>query len=286
MKTYIRTHLNLARISNLPTTWSNVLCAFLLVGGLAWAEFLGAIVAVSFFYIGGMYLNDWRDAEHDRKHQTERPIPSQKISRRTVLVYAVAYFGAALGISVIMQPESMLWSIGLIACITVYDLDHKENSMSPWVMAGCRALIYPWAASLAGQGFPAELWIACAAAYTYTLGLTYIARGPAKAFSIKIIMTACVMLPAVLWGSQLTDQSLFLRFLALAVFLAWTGYCLSGWFSKTPKIGFTVGNLIAGFCFVDLLAISIAAPISVAILLLVLLFFMTTLKLQTLISGT
>ncbi|PXA03375.1 hypothetical protein DDZ13_11810 [Coraliomargarita sinensis] len=286
MNPSIHTHLSLARVSNLPTTWSNVLCATLLAGGFQWSVFLGALVAISLFYIAGMYLNDWRDAEYDRKHRPERPIPAGKISRKAVLLFALTYFAVALAISVIMQPLSLLWTLGLILCITLYDLDHKNNSMSPWIMGGCRALIYPWAASLTGQPLSVELWIAGAAAYSYTLGLTYIARGAGKTRSLKYILLICLFLPAVLWGSQSSDQAMFLRWLAMAVFLAWTGYCLSAWWSKSSSTGPSIGNLIAGFCFVDLLAITVVTPITVAILFLVALLFVGTLKFQKIISGT
>lgn len=286
MKNPIRTHLSLARISNLPTTWTNVLCASILVGGFQWPAFIGAIIAVSLFYISGMYLNDWRDAEHDREHRPDRPIPSGAISRRAVFFFALAYFILALAISTALNPQSLLWTLGLIACITLYDLDHKNNSMSPWVMAGCRALIYPWAATLAGQEFNGALWLGSAAAYIYTLGLTYIARGPAKAYLMKLTFAALVLAPAFIWLSQIGAHGLAGGLLAIAAFLAWCAYCLQGWFSQPPRIGFTVGHLIAGFCLLDLMVIIIAAPISLAIMVCVLLLFVITLKLQTFISGT
>lgn len=286
MKHPIRTHLSLARISNLPTTWTNVLCALILVGGFQWVAFIGAIVAVSLFYISGMYLNDWRDAEFDRAHRPDRPIPSRAISRRAVFYFALVYFIMALVLSIALSPESLLWTLGLIACITLYDLDHKNNSMSPWVMAGCRALIYPWAATLAGQEFNGALWWASAAAYTYTLGLTYIARGPVKPFSIQLTFAALVLAPAFICLGQIGAHGFPVALFAIVAFIAWCAYCLRGWFSKPPRIGFTVGHLIAGFCLLDLMLICVAAPISVAIVVSVFLLFVITLKLQVFISGT
>jgi 4-hydroxybenzoate polyprenyltransferase len=270
----------------LPTTWSNVLCAFLLAGGFQWPAFVAALIAISLFYVAGMYLNDWRDAEFDREHRPERPIPAGAISRKAVLVYALTYFALGLVISVVLQPYSLLWSLGLIVCITAYDLDHKNNSMSPWIMAGCRALIYPWAASLTGQPLSVELWLAGAAAYSYTLGLTYTARGAGEQPALRLLLLVCLFLPAVLWGSQMGAQSILSGCLAIAVFLAWTGYCLSAWFRESSKAGPSIGNLIAGFCFVDLLAISVAVSINLAIVVLVALLFIGTLKFQKIISGT
>ncbi len=286
MKTTIHTHLSLARASNLPTTWSNVLCALLLVGGLSWTGFFSGILAISLFYIAGMYLNDWRDVNYDQEHRPERPIPAKAISSKAVLLCAVIYFAVALGISVAMQPASLLWTAGLILCITAYDLHHKNNSMSPWIMGACRALIYPWAASLTGQDLSVELWFACAAAYIYTTGLTYIARGAGKTAPVKLLLVLCLFLPAVLWGSQLSEQMLLFKFIGMAVFLAWTAYCINPWFRKSSDAGPSIGKLIAGLCFVDFLAISFATSANAGILLLFALLFMVTLKFQKIISGT
>jgi 4-hydroxybenzoate polyprenyltransferase len=247
---------------------------------------LGAMVAVSLLYVGGMYLNDWRDASYDREHRPERPIPSRLISRNAVLFYALVYFVVAGVITAFIQPASLWWVLGLIVCITAYDLHHKKNSMSPWVMAGCRALIYPWAASLTGQGIPVELWIAAGAAYSYTLGLTYVARGPAKSLAFQVTMVTCILLPAILWATRLGGHTLWLGLLILVVFLGWVSFSLRGWLCKPPRIGFAVGHLIAGFFFVDLLAITIATSANAAIVLAFTVLFIATVKIQTIISGT
>lgn len=286
MPSPLHTHLRLARASNLPTTWSNVLCALLLAGGFQWPVFFGAVFAISLFYIAGMYLNDWRDAEHDRAHRPERPIPSGVISRQAVFLYGAIYFTLGFALSLWMEPQSVFWTLGLIGCITFYDLDHKNNSMSPWIMAACRALIYPWAASLTGQALPVEIWIAAAAAYSYTLGLTYIARGADAAPLLKLLLLACLILPVLLWGSRMGGTVFAWSLPALVLFLAWVAYCLSTWVRPSAGSGPSIGKLIAGLCLVDLLAIIVAAPISLAILLLVAFFFISTLKFQKIISGT
>ncbi len=292
LKNFIRTHLRLARASNLPTVWSNVFCAFILSGGYDWWSLLGAVVAVSLFYVGGMYLNDWWDAEFDRENCPERPIPSKQISRKAVLLYAIGYFLVAVTLSILLQPESLWWALGLITCIALYDWRHKNNLLSPWIMAGCRALIYPWAASVAGVFYSTELWIACLAAYIYTLSLTYIARGPRKTILNTVICCTCVLVPALLWGwrmheySRIPEYSLWMGFLAMVLFVGWSVYSLSGWFKDPSSIGLAVGNLIAGFLFVDLLAISVTVSVTIVIPLLFILLFIATLKIQTIISGT
>lgn len=285
MNTSFRTHLQLARVSNLPTTWSNVLCAFLLVGGFEWLAFSAAIVSISLFYIAGMYLNDWRDADYDRRHQPQRPIPSQLISRPTVLICALVYAAVAVLVSISVEPASVPWTLALIVCISLYDLDHKNNVLSPWLMAACRALIYPWAASLTGAGFPPELWIAALSAYSYTLGLSYIARGVLP-LPFKLLFCFLVLLPAGLWIPKMGAEPMLFGLLALIAFLLWMAYCMSGIFRTSPRIGFTVGNLIAGFCLIDLLAVSIATSCGLVALVAFILLLISTIKFQTLISGT
>ena len=285
MNRILKTHLRLARASNLPTTWSNVLCALLLVGGFGWIAFLGASVAVSCFYIGGMYLNDWRDAEHDRKHQSFRPIPAGRIARIWVLFYALVFFAAAIGLSYTLMPRSIPWALGLLGCIVAYDLKHKDNPLSPWLMAGCRALIYPWAVVLSGQSFTIELWLACAAVFGYTLGLTYISRG-GLGFRQKLLFTLVVLLPAYTWMSYMGSEVTIAGLVALILFLLWMVHCLGALFCRTPRIGFTVGNLIAGFCLVDLVAVTMVSNFAWVALPAFLMLFFGTLKSQTLISGT
>ena len=79
--------LRLGRVSNLPTVWTNMLTGLVLAGGsLVDPRILPLLIALSLFYVGGMYLNDAFDAELDAKERPERPIPSGQISARTVFI--------------------------------------------------------------------------------------------------------------------------------------------------------------------------------------------------------
>src|SRR5919106_1715629 len=92
---YLRTLLVLGRASNLPTVWSNCLAGWALAGGLPLTgdfrqmidepvRFLILCLGASLLYIGGMYLNDAFDADFDRQHRRERPIPSGAIGAGAV----------------------------------------------------------------------------------------------------------------------------------------------------------------------------------------------------------
>src|SRR5476649_102240 len=81
----LRTLLILGRVSNLPTVWSNLLAGWFLAGEGSSREFLfPLLLGSSFLYVGGMYLNDFCDADFDARYCPERPIPAGKISRRAV----------------------------------------------------------------------------------------------------------------------------------------------------------------------------------------------------------
>ena len=76
----LRLALQLGRISNLPTVWSNVLVGALLGGAtLDDARLPLLMAAMSLFYVGGMFLNDAFDRTFDARHRPERPIPSGQV---------------------------------------------------------------------------------------------------------------------------------------------------------------------------------------------------------------
>src|SRR6185295_15322053 len=78
-------YLLLARVSNLPTVWTNVLAGMVTRDAPPdWPTFAQIAVAASLFYSGGMFLNDACDAEYDARSRPERPIPSGDVTRLEV----------------------------------------------------------------------------------------------------------------------------------------------------------------------------------------------------------
>ena len=79
------TLLKLGRVSNLPTVWTNVLAGTVLAGGDWRSGRIGfVLIAMSLFYIGGMYLNDYFDRAVDARERPTRPIPAGDISAAAV----------------------------------------------------------------------------------------------------------------------------------------------------------------------------------------------------------
>ena len=113
-----RAYLLLARVSNLPTVWSNVLAG---CTGAAAASGLaldtgGAVrsaLAASLFYTGGMFLNDAFDAPVDRVQRPERPIPRGDAPLAEVFVVGAACL--ALGLAVLPGGLARLLGVGLAA---------------------------------------------------------------------------------------------------------------------------------------------------------------------------
>jgi 4-hydroxybenzoate polyprenyltransferase len=79
--------LRLGRVSNLPTVWTNTLVGVMLAGASAFDPRVPALlVAMSLFYVGGMFLNDAFDREFDAR--SSRPPNTRRPDR------ASAVFGA------------------------------------------------------------------------------------------------------------------------------------------------------------------------------------------------
>ncbi len=152
--------LRLGRVSNLPTVWSNTVAGMLLAGGLLEAR--AAVVlalAFSFFYVGGMFLNDAFDRNIDAVERPERPIPRGLISARQVITLGYAMLGAgallvALYVFVLGGSRSIyavLASLLLGGAVVLYDAWHKGNPLGPLLMGACRVLVY-FTAALAVSG--------------------------------------------------------------------------------------------------------------------------------------
>ncbi len=177
--------LQLGRISNLPTVWSNVLVGALLAGGaLVDARLPLLMLALSLFYVGGMFLNDAFDSAFDAQHRPERPIPSGQVSARQVYVYGFGMMAAGLLVVALAArgPDGLpAWQalasgLALAAAIVLYNAHHKGNPLSPLVMGLCRVLVVGTAALSVATVLPKPVVLAALALLCHLIGLTYIAK--------------------------------------------------------------------------------------------------------------
>lgn len=200
----LRTALRLGRVSNLPTVWSNVL-AGLVLAGAAWTPGRTAALAagLSCFYVGGMYLNDYFDRGIDARERPERPIPAGEVRAGVVLAAGLALLGAGEAVVAVIAWSAggtgwapVVAGLALASAIVAYDLHHKGNPMSPFLMALCRVLVYVVAALSAAVAFPLALAVGCGVLLAYLVALTWIAKHERRlpwAPSIGVLV-ACISL--------------------------------------------------------------------------------------------
>jgi hypothetical protein len=177
--------LRLGRISNLPTVWTNVLAGIVLSGApLALGTSALLMLALSLFYIAGMYLNDAFDAEFDRRHRPGRPIPSGEVAVAMVFGIGAGLLCAGLLLLLLLGyaveagtgARGFAAGLALTAAILIYDAWHKGNPVGPVLMGLCRVLVYVTAAVAVAGALPRALLSAAAVALSYLIGLTYAAK--------------------------------------------------------------------------------------------------------------
>jgi hypothetical protein len=258
-----RVFLELGRVSNLPTVWSNVLAGAIVSGGGLGGPTLAVALAGSLFYTGGMFLNDAFDAEIDARERPERPIPSGRISRASVTVTGFGLLFAGLAVLALLtlagqSPSGtrMLFAGLFTACaVIVYDLWHKGRPLSPVIMGLCRAGLYAMAGLSVSPTLPAPTVETAVAVLAYVVGLTHIARFETGSMVARTWPTLFVLAPALLCFfrmRELSGAALAIAFVAFLPALVWTvralRIALRGGPDRIPR---AVVSLIAGLSLSD-----------------------------------
>ncbi len=191
----LRAYLELSRVSNLPTVWSNVLVGIAIgataaplvatstgetSSSFAWQSAALVAVGISLFYVAGMALNDVLDVEVDRLERPQRPIPSGRVTRRSAVVFTIAMLtlGLLLISTVSLRALAPAAILGLL--IILYDFLHRHSVLMVLVMGACRALVYVTAA--VAINWPLEIpqaWAFPTILAAYIVGVSLVARGEA-----------------------------------------------------------------------------------------------------------
>lgn len=262
--------LELARISNLPTVWTNAAAAWLLSGGtLGERGLLWCILGGSLLYTAGMILNDAADLAFDRAHRSDRPIPSGRVSPGAAWGVGTSLIVVGAFIMIVPGQSRWPWVVALVAAIVAYDLYHKPWPGSVLIMGACRSLLVLAVASANGpDGSLGDRWhlLGYAGALgLYIVGLSLVARAeatgairtPQGAFGMTCLFAPLVL--AIVFG--LTDASsaaaLGVPGAAFAV-LAWQALGIMR--HGGPSIGRAVGMLLAGIPMVDAVAVAGRQP--------------------------
>lgn len=269
-----------ARIANVPSVVSNVLTGWVLgylINGLNENSCFGspvwlAILAGCCLYIGGNFLNDWSDAEWDRKCRPERAIPSGIFSRRLYLGISLLLITVGL-VSSILSSMTMSIIYGLIAMFVVsYTLLHKKYGASIWLMGACRAGLYFLGMAVWSDTFKLQYYrhdgvfllmnilmsFPMIGMLLYIAGISLLARyeaggkvGSGTKLVAALLLLAPVMTHTCLWVSSdaAFNQSSrnMLILLGAVVFVSWILMAILRSCNVAKKVSF----LLAGIALVD-----------------------------------
>lgn len=284
--------LKLGRISNLPTVWTNTLVGVTLAGASALDSRVPLLlVALSLFYIAGMFLNDAFDREFDARSRPERPIPAGQISARAVFASGYAMLSVALVLLIVAgyayatgtEWRAPVAGAALAAGIVFYDGYHKSNPLSPVLMGACRVLVYITAALTITNNLPANLWVAALVLLSYLIGLTYTAKREHLNELGSLWPLGALAVPAI-YGVVLALQAPLVWPFLLA-FAAWVLYAL--WLLRRRAKGDVpraVVSLIAGISLLDAMILCGAGAVGLAAIAVI--AFAVTLLLQRWVAGT
>ncbi len=207
----LRDLLELCRVSNLPTVWSNAVMG-VFAGALIreiWkpdAVFVPNLanpwdiaqvaaifaVAISLLYCGGMILNDYMDRAIDAQERPGRPIPAGRIKAETALAISVLCLAFGLGLVwistlVARAGSAALWAgSALLISIIAYNLVHAKTAASVLLMGLCRGLVVLTGAAVLGYRFENPYgwaWVIAPAAslVVYTVLISLVARRETEA---------------------------------------------------------------------------------------------------------
>ncbi len=197
-----RAYLLLARVSNLPTVWTNVIAGTVLAGGMfEWGRVAAISAAVSLLYIAGMILNDAFDHRIDALGRADRPLPAGDTSVGAAFTAGAALLaaGVVLLFPITSGRSAPAYGVLLAAAIVYYDYRHKRDRFGPVVMGICRGLVYCVAAAAAGGVSPVVL-IGAATMTAYVVALTQIAKriGPQRGYLVPYMIAGISLVDALL----------------------------------------------------------------------------------------
>jgi hypothetical protein len=253
----LRAFLSRTRLGGLPTIWSNCLAGWWLGGGGNAGNLPFLLAGATLLCLGGVFSNDAFDAEFDREHHPARPIPSGRVSWKTVWRTGLACL--ALGALSWFWIGTLTGGLGLalVFCIVLFDSVHRSIAFSPLLLGLCRLLLYVAASSVGAAGVTGwSVWCGLALA-AYVAGHAHFvwhARTHGRVPYTLAFALACPIVLALIMDANGARQS---GLLLSAVLGLWILRCLRpALWSPEPDLEFASSGLMAGIVFVDWLAVA------------------------------
>lgn len=258
--------LRLGRVSNLPTVWTNVLAGTVLAGSTPEPVPLSLLLlAISLFYMAGMYLNDAFDRHFDAAAYPQRPIPSGAVAAGTVFTMGFLGLGAGelllivagYGIEGGQGWPPVIAGLCLAMTIVYYNAHHKGNPLGPLLMGLCRAQVYLTTALAVAPELSQQVWWGTGLLAAYVIGLSYVARQETLARLTNLWPLAFLAAPFV-YGLPEALRNMGPAVIYMS-FVAWVIYALWRMMKGTQMaIRDGISALIAGIALLDALLIALA----------------------------
>lgn len=253
----IRALVQLARLSNLPTVWSNALVGFSIAGtaGAAPGAMALSIAGLSLLYVAGMAINDAADHRRDRAARPDRPIPSGRATPAAAWTMGALCMAAGLGALAPLGPPALCLGLVLAGSILAYDLLHARVAAAVLLMGACRALVYPAAA--AALAWPIDGAVAGmlgGAMAAYIVVLTWIARresagDPGARGRLSLLLPVIALAPVALLG---TPEPAWTAAAGVAC-ACWLLLAARHVLRRPPRTGRAVLGWLSGICLIDAL---------------------------------
>jgi 4-hydroxybenzoate polyprenyltransferase len=196
----LHAYLLLARVSNLPTVWTNVLAGTVVSGAAVSRPAVAKMaLAVSLLYTAGMFLNDAFDRAFDARFRPDRPIPAGDVTSSEAFIGGWALLAGGVAVlAVVAPPAAVVWTLLLVGAIVYYDYRHKRDTLGPVVMGICRGLVYCVAAA-AAAAVATPVIVAAVVLTAYVVSLTWIAK--------RVGQRAGWLIPLLVAGIALVDAA-------------------------------------------------------------------------------
>ncbi len=232
MKPALRALFELLRLPNLFTVPGDILVGWFCVsqsGGIPW----WGIVASLCLYSAGLLFNDFFDAQVDAAERPSRPIPSGRISRRTVGILATVLMLLGIAFSGKAWPMAVVLALLILA----YDGGLKKIPFVGILTMGCcRGANILLGAACTGALTLSTPLAGCAGFFTgYIILVSLLARGevryPHRPQVIGLLIRLLIPLQcAALFLCVIPPQAIMivLLFLVLSVGAELTGRVIAG----------------------------------------------------------
>jgi hypothetical protein len=260
----LRAYAELGRVSNLPTTLSNLLVGVaiaipyhheMVTSRWLWGRIAVAWLAVACFYIAGMAMNDLADAKIDANERPGRPIPAKRISRAAAGRFIVVLVLAGLAMLSVCGVPALIAGVILISLIVMYNSTHSLSAASVILLGASRAMVYAIGALAVSDDLNMDrMPVFAGAMAVYVAGFSIIARRETQPHIGRVRWVAelavfAAVLPPFLISPGLMDW----RFVLLPFILAaaWLSRGVGMIFIKPPATKQAVMIWLSGICLVD-----------------------------------